>query len=521
MNISTRTARVGVAAIALLATLYGCGGDSDFSSPSLTIGGAVTGLAAGQSVVLSTANGMSVTVSQNASYTFASPLAFDAAYAVTVSQQPVGQTCSIANATGAGVTANVSNINVSCSALTYPVGGTVTGLASGTTLALANGADTASVTANGTFTFAVPVNYDGAYAVSVASQPSGQVCSVGNATGSGVTAAVTNVAVTCQARTFTVSGTATGLPSGAQVTLMNNGADALVVTANGAFNFATPVAEGGSYAVTVNQQPTGETCTVSQGSGTDVGANVTDVVLSCSADTYTVGGTVSGLASGTQVTLYDNNADALVVSSDGSFTFPTPISWDGSYAVTVNQQPAGAVCTVSQASGSQVESNVNTVAVSCAASTNILSTLQFVQTQVADAQWNVSACTTTTTCVIYADSPGTAYKTPFTTGRFNFTSCGTGSYISFSENLVNGVQDTTNPWAEGLYSANGTLCAAGGTGHFVIVGTDAQSVPYLFYVGSDNNTGTLVSPYAPLTGAGVTFTGVSHPTLAQINTYLH
>ena len=521
MNISFKTARTTATVLTLLATLYGCGGESDFGSPSFTMGGSVAGLAAGQSLVLSSGNGVDLTVSQNGTYAFSSPLLFDASYAVTVSRQPTGQTCSVAHATGAGVTANVSNIAVSCSALTYAVGGSVAGLANGTTVALANGAETLPVMTNGSFAFAMPVNYDGAYAVTVATQPSGQICTVGNATGAGVTAAITNVAVTCQAQTFSVSGTATGLQTGKQVTLMNNGADALVVDANGSFSFATPVAFGAGYAVTVNQQPVGETCSVSQGAGSDTTADVHAVALSCSVDTYAVGGTVSGLANGAQVTLYDNSGDALVVSADGAFTFATPISWDGSYAVTVNQQPAGQVCTVAQATGNQVEADVNTVAVSCTTSTNLLSTLQFVQSQVADAQWNVGACTTTTTCVIYADTPGTAYKTPFTTGRFDFTSCGAGAYVSFSENLVNGVQDTTNPWAEGLYSAGGTLCAAGGTGHFVIVGTDASSVPYLFYVGSDNNTGTLVSPYAALTGAGVTFTGVSHPTLAQINTYLH
>ena len=35
-----------------------------------------------------------------------------------------------------------------------------------------------------------------------------------------------------------------------QVTLLNNGSDATTVAADGAFGFATPVAHGGSYAIT-------------------------------------------------------------------------------------------------------------------------------------------------------------------------------------------------------------------------------------------------------------------------------
>ena len=53
------------------------------------------------------------------------------------------------------------------------------------------------------------------------------------------------------------------------------------MTANGSFTFATPLAGGAAYSVTVKTNPSGQTCTVSDGSGTVASANVTNVAVSC------------------------------------------------------------------------------------------------------------------------------------------------------------------------------------------------------------------------------------------------
>jgi hypothetical protein len=100
---------------------------------------------------------------------------------------------------------------------------------------------------------------------------------------------------------YTIGGTVTGLNAGAGVSLLDNGASALVVSTNGAFVFQESVAKGGAYAATVGTQPTGEVCVVSGGSGTDVTANVTTIFVNCGPATYTVGGTLSGLSAAQQV----------------------------------------------------------------------------------------------------------------------------------------------------------------------------------------------------------------------------
>lgn len=80
--------------------------------------------------------------------------------------------------------------------------------------------------------------------------------------------------------TYTVSGTVSGL-TGAGLVLRNNGAGNLTVAASAtAFTFAAPVNAGSAYAVTVLSQPTGQTCSVQNGSGT-TSANVGNVAVSC------------------------------------------------------------------------------------------------------------------------------------------------------------------------------------------------------------------------------------------------
>ena len=54
--------------------------------------------------------------------------------------------------------------------------------------------------------------------------------------------------------TFTVGGSVSGL-SGTGLVLQDNGGDNLAVPSDGNFNFATAVATGSAYAVTVKTQP--------------------------------------------------------------------------------------------------------------------------------------------------------------------------------------------------------------------------------------------------------------------------
>ena len=71
------------------------------------------------------------------------------------------------------------------------------------------------------------------------------------------------------------------------VVLQDNGGDDLSVSASGSFTFASPVADGAAYSVTVKTNPSGQACTVSSGSGTVAVANVTNVAVTCAANSAT------------------------------------------------------------------------------------------------------------------------------------------------------------------------------------------------------------------------------------------
>jgi len=138
-----------------------------------------------------------------------------------------------------------------------------------------------------------------------------------------------------------------------------------------------------------------------------------------------------------------------------------------------------------------------------------LTDLKFGRYQIADSQWNVSACTQTNTCQIYSKNPGTAYKIPWTSGQIQWA---TGDYIGFIDNSN---KDANNPWLAVQYGSNGVAKTNMGTGHIINMGSD-----YFFFVGNDNNTGQLFSMTQGFDStSGVTWTGTRNPTTAQVNQY--
>ncbi|HEY2532524.1 MAG TPA: kelch repeat-containing protein [Xanthobacteraceae bacterium] len=328
-----------------------------------SIGGSLTGLLASNSVILQDNGGNNTTLAANGGYTFSGPVASGSTYAVTVSTQPPGQTCSVTSGSGTVISSNVSNVNVDCSDNTYNIGVTVSGLNASGLVLQDNGGDNLTISVNGSLNFASPVASGSGYNVTTLSQPIGEICAITG--GSGIVAS-SNVAVTvvCTPNNYTVSGVVSGLLSGNSVTLQNNGSDDTVVAANSGFNFSTPVASGSTYAVTVSIQPPGQTCSVSNGSGTIAGANVSNVAVGCSNNTYNIGVTVSGLnASG--LVLQDNGGDNLTISANGSVNFATPVASGSTYAVTILSQPAHQSCAVSAGSGTVTSSDVTGIAVSC------------------------------------------------------------------------------------------------------------------------------------------------------------
>ena len=214
-----------VFALCGLSLLVGCKKDDPAVPPppppppppaaTYTVGGTVAGL--NGSVTLANNGGDARTVSAAGAFSFTTPIATGAAYAVTVTAQPANQTCTVTSGSGTMAAANVAGVTVTCATNTFTVGGAVTGLAGSGLVLQNNGADNLARTIDGAFTFATTVNSGGAYSVSVATQPTtpAQTCTATNNTGT-ITANVTNVAITCVTNVAVVGSAAIG-PAGGTV----------------------------------------------------------------------------------------------------------------------------------------------------------------------------------------------------------------------------------------------------------------------------------------------------------------
>jgi hypothetical protein len=161
--------------------------------------------------------------------------------------------------------------------------------------------------------------------------------------------------------TYTVGGAVSGL-SGTAV-LQDNGGDNLSVSANGPFTFATALAGGASYSVTVKTNPSGQSCSVSSGSGTIAAANVTNVAVTCTATTTTPGSDDFNRADGSLGSNWTDISDgglaiALAESAiAGESGFAVTLASDAPWYVTLFAESASrAVVSIAEAKADAFES---------------------------------------------------------------------------------------------------------------------------------------------------------------------
>ncbi len=251
----------------------------------------------------------------------------------------------------------------------YTVGGTVSGLVAGAQLELLdNGQDSLMILDGGTFTFPAALPSSSHYQVTVASAPGGQTCTVAGGSGAIAAANVANVVVTCSDRAFQLGGTVQGL--NAVGLMLQNGADTLNVPAGStSFMMPQPVAYTSSYSLAVRQQPNGAACSVRSGSGTMPAGDVTSVLINCSDQPFTLGGSVSGLGAASGLVLSDGAEMLPVPASATGFTFPGKVLFGTHYQVNVQSAPANMQCVVSDGAGMMPAGAVNTVAVACSPNT--------------------------------------------------------------------------------------------------------------------------------------------------------
>lgn len=256
------------------------------SSTTHTVSGTLSGLSGGYTTLVSSA-GEFLPVTGNGTFSFTKSFALNSDYVIEVFRNPAApaQTCTVANGTGT-ITANVTNVAVSCATTGYSIGGTstISGLTSAGLILRLNGSSDIAVPANSTsFSFNESIAAGSSYVVTIAVQPTGQKCTLSNASGT-AGATVTNVTVNC-VNGYTVGGTVTGY-TGSNLVLRNtiNGTPLdLVISSNTAFTFPDLLIAGETYSVAVANFPETpyQNCTIANAAGTIAAANITNVNITC------------------------------------------------------------------------------------------------------------------------------------------------------------------------------------------------------------------------------------------------
>jgi predicted component of type VI protein secretion system len=182
--------------VAMIALLAGCG-ESEQAKPAPpppppvphTVGGSVSGLP-GSGLVLQLNGANDLPVSANGKFNFPKTLARGSAYTVSVKTSPsapVKQTCKVDQGAGKIANANISNVAVTCTTVTFAVGGTVSGLAGKgkgkekekKLVLQLNGANDLTIANNGKFVFPAVRLPDGSdYSVSIKTMPARQKCTI-------------------------------------------------------------------------------------------------------------------------------------------------------------------------------------------------------------------------------------------------------------------------------------------------------------------------------------------------------
>ena len=252
-------------------------GSSSSSSSAFNIGGTVTGLS-GVLIIQNNSGDDTVvkqTGSEDISFTFKTRISSGSAYSVSVKLQPNTQTCTASNASGT-TSQNISNITIACTSSSYNVSGTVSGL-TGSVVLQNNGADDLTVS-NGSFSFTNKINKGSAYNVTVKTQPSPFICSAASNRGL-ASDNMSSVSIVCAVQAYFLSGTASGLGSTTLGLQFDN--ETKTLSDNDSFSFSTPVAEGGGYSIYIPSQPDNRTCSVTNGTRSNVTQDYTDLKAVC------------------------------------------------------------------------------------------------------------------------------------------------------------------------------------------------------------------------------------------------
>jgi 6-phosphogluconolactonase (cycloisomerase 2 family) len=338
----------------------GSGGSVPPAAPAVTIAISSPTLVAGQSTVLTWSTSNATTCAASGAWNGVE----GTSGSISVTPTVTGNLVYALNCSGpGGSTAGSVPLTVSTSSNTSPV---VTIAVSPASIVVGQSAtlswSTSHVTScTASATWVGPQNLSGTQVVMPAA--AGNYPYTLNCTGASGSASNTGTLQVVNA--YSLGGAVTGL-AGTGLVLADTAGDTLPVAANGNFVFPARLATGTPYTVKVQAQPSGQSCTIANGSGTMGTSNISNVAVSCASASFIVGGSIAGL-SGSGLVLQDNAGSNLSIATGAnSFTFAAPLANGATYAVTILTQPTHQACLVAKGTGTVTGSNITNVVINCA-----------------------------------------------------------------------------------------------------------------------------------------------------------
>ena len=246
-------------------------------------------------------------------------------YEITASSSSPYETCEIDTGNKGQVTADITDIAITCSTLTtYSISGSVSGLESNETVTLTltptggtaenvGVTESVDVTGNDSFSFETSLPKDATYTVTVTSQPGTKGC-IATPTGTQTMGeADANFTVSCAVASYKVEGAVSGLDENETITLTltptGGTAETEVVTGDAdtsrddSFAFDADIAKDATYTVTAASPPTDKRCTVAPSGMQTMGDGNATITITC-IKLYKIYGTVTGHIGNVVFTLY-------------------------------------------------------------------------------------------------------------------------------------------------------------------------------------------------------------------------
>ncbi|MCF6280626.1 MAG: S8 family serine peptidase [Candidatus Polarisedimenticolaceae bacterium] len=182
--------------------------------------------------------------------------------------------------------------------------------------------------------------------------------------------------------TYSIDGTVTGLTG--TVVLLNNLSDSQTISIDGSVEFIQLPSDS-SYSITIKAMPSGQVCSVNNGSGQVGTTGITDITVDCATTVtnsdFAIGGTVDGLNGtlvlqnneGDTTAVSGNSAYPLAASSISAYTFSTRMINQALYNVTIAEHPEGQLCSVANSSGLVDGSDISDTIIICTADDTTIS----------------------------------------------------------------------------------------------------------------------------------------------------